>query len=83
MRKVKYCGDDFHAFDKELPDRTERDKAQFNREQVAASSIMYTEAYTEYDEPDIYDMLDAESLDEDTMGGECEFGAFFDLLGED
>lgn len=93
MRKVKYCGDelDFHAcsyhqaplpFDKgrrELPARTERDKAQFNREQVAASSIMYTEAYTEYDEADIYDMLDAESLDEDTMGGECELLALVEF----
>ena len=54
-------------------------KAHFNRTQVANSQIMFAESYTEYDEPDIYDKLEAVSLDEDTMGAECELLALVEF----
>lgn len=54
-------------------------RAYVNRSTITNSTIMYSEAYTEYDEPDIYDMLCAESFDDDTMGAECELLALMEF----
>lgn len=54
-------------------------RAEFNRTQVANSTIMYSEAYTEYDEIDIYEAYEAASFDEDTMGAECELLALVEF----
>ena len=54
-------------------------RAKYNREAICNAQIMYSECYTEYDEPDIYDMLEAVSLDEDTIGAECELLALVEF----
>lgn len=80
------CGDTLDLHARSYHDASKRprrvkgqSKAHFNRTKVANSTIMYSEAYTEYDESDIFDMLEAVSFDEDTMGAECELLALVDF----
>jgi hypothetical protein len=50
----------------------ENARARFNRDQIANSSIMYTECYEETFGEDIFDHLVSVQFNEDEMGEECE-----------
>lgn len=55
---------------------------QFIRDHVANSQIMYTESYTEFDEPDIFDMLEAVEFVDNDHGAECQFLAMIEFSSE-
>lgn len=48
------------------------ERARFTREHIANAQIMYSEAYPEFVEADIFDRLESVPFDEDCHGEDCQ-----------
>lgn len=57
----------------------EKTKAYQNRNYVANMQVMYTECYTEFDEPDAFEMLERVELDDSNMPLDNSFSETLEL----